>query len=68
MHPDGSDARIVAGHPAGVASISCWQPGGHIVGLAQSSAADPATLDAYAVDVCSGRRRCLASGPAAAVT
>jgi dipeptidyl aminopeptidase/acylaminoacyl peptidase len=67
VHPDGSGVRIVAGHPAGMASISCWQPGGHIVGLAQSSAADPATLDAYAVDVCSGRRRYLASGPAAAV-
>jgi dipeptidyl aminopeptidase/acylaminoacyl peptidase len=67
LHPNGADARIVAGHPAGVASISCWQPGGHIVGLAQSSVADPATLDAYAVDVCSGRQRYLASGPAATV-
>ena len=67
LRPDGSDARVVAGTPAGVASISCWQPGGHTVGLAQSSASDPATLDAYAVDVCSGRRRYLASGIAATV-
>ncbi|MFN2479034.1 MAG: prolyl oligopeptidase family serine peptidase [Pseudonocardiaceae bacterium] len=67
MHPDGSDARIVAGNPTGVASISCWQPGGHIVGLVQSSVSDPATLDGYAVDVRSGRRRYLASGPAATV-
>jgi dipeptidyl aminopeptidase/acylaminoacyl peptidase len=67
LHPDSSDARIVAGSLAGVASISCWQPGGHIVGLAQSSVADPAMLDAYALDVCSGRRRYLASGPAATV-
>lgn len=67
LHPDGSDARVVAGTPTGVASISCWQPGGHTVGLAESSVTDPATLDAYAVDVCSGRRRYLASGPAARV-
>ncbi len=67
LHPDGSDARVVAGSPAGVASIGRWQPGGHIVGLAESSVTDPATLNAYAVDVCSGRRRQLASGPAATV-
>ncbi|MGH3778903.1 MAG: WD40 repeat domain-containing protein, partial [Pseudonocardiaceae bacterium] len=67
LRPDGSDARVVAGTPAGVASIGCWQPGGHIVGLAQSSVTEPATLEAYAVDVCSGRRRYLASGPAATV-
>lgn len=67
LRPDGSDARIVAGTPTGMASIGCWQPGGHIVGLVESSVRDPATLDAYAVDVCSGRRRRLASGPAATV-
>ncbi|PZS28458.1 MAG: S9 family peptidase [Pseudonocardiales bacterium] len=67
LHPDGSDARVVAGTPAGVASISCWQPGGHIVGLAESSVTDPTTLNTYAVDICSGRRRYLASGPAARV-
>ncbi|MGH3835504.1 MAG: prolyl oligopeptidase family serine peptidase [Pseudonocardiaceae bacterium] len=67
LRPDGSDARVVAGTPAGMASIGCWQPGGHIVGLAESSGTDPATLEAYVVDVCSGRRRYLASGPAATV-
>ena len=67
LHPDGSDARVVAGSAAGVASIGRWQPGGHIVGLAESSVTDPAALDAYAVDVCSGRRRQLATGPAARV-
>ncbi|MGH3753571.1 MAG: prolyl oligopeptidase family serine peptidase [Pseudonocardiaceae bacterium] len=67
LRPDGSEARVVAGTPAGVASIGCWQPGGHIVGLAESSATVPAMLDAYAADVCSGRRRYLASGPAARV-
>ncbi|MFN2497449.1 MAG: prolyl oligopeptidase family serine peptidase [Pseudonocardiaceae bacterium] len=67
LHPDGSEARVIAGTPDGVASIGPWQPGGHTVGLAESSGTDPATLDAYAVDVCSGRRRHLASGPAAAV-
>lgn len=67
LRPDGSELQIVAGNPDGVASISCWQPGGHIVGLAQSSVADPTMLDTYAVDVCSGRRRYLASGPAARV-
>jgi dipeptidyl aminopeptidase/acylaminoacyl peptidase len=67
LRPDGSDARLVAGTPAGVASMSRWQPGGHVVGLAESSDTDPATLIAYAVDVCSGRRRQLASGPAARV-
>jgi dipeptidyl aminopeptidase/acylaminoacyl peptidase len=66
-HPDGSGARVVAATSAGMASISCWQPGGHTVGLAQSSASDPATMDTYAVDVCSGRRRYLASGLAATV-
>ena len=67
LRPDGSDARIVAGTPAGMASTGCWQPGGHVVGLVESSVTDPARLDAYAVDVCSGRRRHLASGPAATV-
>jgi dipeptidyl aminopeptidase/acylaminoacyl peptidase len=67
LHPDGSGARVVAATPAGVASIGCWQPGGHIVGLAESSDTVPAMLTAYAVDVCSGRRRYLASGPAARV-
>jgi len=67
LHPDGSGARVVAGSPTGVAAIGRWQPGGHVVGLVQSSVTDPATLDAYAVDVCSGRRRQLASGPAAKV-
>lgn len=67
LRPDGSDARVLAGTPAGMASIGRWQPGGHIVGLAESSATDPATLDVYAVDVCSGRRHHLASGPAARV-
>jgi dipeptidyl aminopeptidase/acylaminoacyl peptidase len=67
LRPDGSDARVVAGTPTGVASIGRWQPGGHVVGLAESSATDPARLTAYAVDVCTGRRRRLASGPAAAV-
>ncbi len=67
LRPDGSAARVVAGTPAGVASIGRWQPGGHIVGLAETSVTDPATLVAYAVDVRSGRRRRLASGPAATV-
>lgn len=67
IRPDGSDSRIVAGTPAGVASISRWQPGGHVVGLAESSTTDPAMLSAYAVDVCTGRRRQLATGPAARV-
>jgi dipeptidyl aminopeptidase/acylaminoacyl peptidase len=67
LRPDGSDVRIVAGTPAGMASIGCWQPGGHIVGVVESSATDLATLDAYAVDVCSGRRRHLANGVAATV-
>ena len=67
LRPDGSDARVIAGTPAGMASIGCWQPGGHMVGLAESSASDPTSLDTYAVDVCSGRRRQLASGRAATV-
>ena len=67
LRPDGSDARVIAGTPAGVASIGCWQPGGHIVGLAESSVTDPARLTAYTVDVCSGRRHQLASGVAATV-
>lgn len=67
VRPDGSDARVVAGTPTGMAWIGRWQPGGHTVGLAESNVTDPATLDAYAVDVCSGRRRYLASGPAATV-
>jgi dipeptidyl aminopeptidase/acylaminoacyl peptidase len=67
VRPDGSDARVVAGGPAGMASFGPWQPGGHVVGLAESTTADPTVLAAYAVDVCSGRRRRLASGPAATV-
>lgn len=67
LRPDGSDARTVAGAPGGMAWCGRWQPGGHIVGLAESNATDPATLDAYAVDVCTGRRRHLASGTAATV-
>ena len=67
LHPDGSGARVVAGTPARMASIGPWQPGGHVVGVAESSVGDPARLVASAVDVCSGRRRQLASGPAAAV-
>jgi dipeptidyl aminopeptidase/acylaminoacyl peptidase len=67
LRPDGSDARVVAGTPTGVALTGRWQPGGHVVGLVESSVTDPATLDAYAVDVCSGRRHHLASGPAARV-
>jgi dipeptidyl aminopeptidase/acylaminoacyl peptidase len=67
LRPDGSDARVIAGTPTGMASIGCWQPGGHMVGLAESSASDPTSLDTYAVDVCSGRRRQLASGRAATV-
>jgi dipeptidyl aminopeptidase/acylaminoacyl peptidase len=67
LRPDGSDARIVAGTAAGVASLGPWQPGGHVVGLVESSAGDPAWLTAYAVDVCSGRRHPLVSGSAAVV-
>ena len=67
IRPDGSDARVVAGSPTGVASIGRWQPGGHVIGIAESNADDPATLDAYAVEVSSGRRRYLTSGTAATV-
>lgn len=67
LHPDGSAARVVAGSGAGMASIGPWQPGGHVVGLAESSDTDPAGLDAFTVDVCTGRRRHLTSGPAATV-
>jgi dipeptidyl aminopeptidase/acylaminoacyl peptidase len=67
LHPDGSGARVVAGAPARVASVSRWQPGGHVVGLAESSLTDPARLDTYAVDVCSGHRHHLASGTATTV-
>lgn len=67
LRPDGTDARAIAGTPAGMAWIGRWQPGGHIVGLSESSVTKPAILNAYAMDVCSGRRRRLASGPAAAV-
>ena len=67
LRPDGSDARVVAGTPAGMARMGRWQPGGHVVGLAESSTTEPARLTAYAVDVCSGRRRHLVSGPAATV-
>ncbi|MGH3975641.1 MAG: hypothetical protein ACRDS9_20260, partial [Pseudonocardiaceae bacterium] len=67
LRPDGSCARVIAASPTGMASIGPWQPGGHTVGLTESSAEDPATLVAYAMDVCSGRRRRLASGPAAVV-
>jgi WD40 repeat protein len=44
LRPDGSDARIIAGTPAGVASIGPWIPGGHVVGVAESDVADAATL------------------------
>jgi dipeptidyl aminopeptidase/acylaminoacyl peptidase len=67
LRPDGADARVIAGTPAGMAWIGRWQPGGHIVGLSESSVTAPTILNAYAMDVCSGRRRQLASGPAAAV-
>ncbi|MGH3785509.1 MAG: prolyl oligopeptidase family serine peptidase [Pseudonocardiaceae bacterium] len=67
LHPDGSEARVVAGTAAGAASTGPWQPGGHVMGLTESNATDPAMLDAYAVDVCSGRRRHLVTGPAARV-
>lgn len=67
LRPDGTDARIIAGAPAGMAWIGPWVPGGHTVGLAESSVTAPASLTAYAMDVCSGRRRALASGPAAVV-
>lgn len=67
LHPDGSQDRVVAGTAGGMASIGPWQPGGHIVGLTESNGTDPARLDAYAVDVRFGRRRRLASGPAARV-
>ncbi|MDQ3761775.1 MAG: prolyl oligopeptidase family serine peptidase [Actinomycetota bacterium] len=67
LRPDGSDARVIAATPTGMAWMGRWQPGGHVVGLAESSATDPARLDAYAVDVCSVRRRHLASGLAAMV-
>ena len=33
LRPDGSDARVIAGSPACVASIGPWEPGGHIVVL-----------------------------------
>jgi dipeptidyl aminopeptidase/acylaminoacyl peptidase len=67
LRPDGSDARIIAGTPAGVASLGPWQPGGHVVGVVESSVANLSRLTAYTVDVCSGRRHRLVSGPAAAV-
>ncbi|MGH3693154.1 MAG: prolyl oligopeptidase family serine peptidase [Pseudonocardiaceae bacterium] len=67
LHPDGSGSRVVAGSATGMAWTGRWQPGGHTIGLAESNPTDPALLDAYAVDVCSGRRRYLASGPAAMV-
>lgn len=67
LHPDGSGHRVVAGTPYGVASIGRWQPGGHVVGLAESGVTDPARIDTYAVDLCSGRRRYLTSGVAATV-
>jgi dipeptidyl aminopeptidase/acylaminoacyl peptidase len=67
LRPDGSAARVVGGTRNGMASIGRWQPGGHIVGLAETNGTDPATLVVYAVDVCSGRRRRLASGLAATV-
>ncbi|MGH3938507.1 MAG: S9 family peptidase [Pseudonocardiaceae bacterium] len=67
LRPDGFDARVVAGTPTGMASIGRWQPGGHTVGIAESSVTDPSRLNTYAVDVCSGRRRQLASGLAATV-
>ncbi|MCW2632241.1 MAG: putative acylaminoacyl-peptidase [Pseudonocardia sp.] len=67
IRPDGSDPRVVAGSPTGMAAIGRWQPGGHVIGIAESNSDDPATLDAYAVEVSSGRRRYLTSGTAAAV-
>jgi dipeptidyl aminopeptidase/acylaminoacyl peptidase len=67
LRPDGTDARIIAGIPAGMASLGPWQPGGHVVGLVESSVTNPAWLTAYAVDVCSGRRQPLVSGAAAVV-
>ena len=67
LRPDGTDARIIAGTPTGMAWIGRWQPGGHIMGLSESSVTPPTNLIAYAMDVCSGHRRQLASGPAAAV-
>lgn len=67
LHPDGSQARVVAGGPGRMASTGPWQPGGHIVGLAETNGRDPASVDTFAVDVCSGRRRRLAGGPAARV-
>jgi dipeptidyl aminopeptidase/acylaminoacyl peptidase len=67
LRPDGSDARVIAGSPPGVASIGPWEPGGHVVGVVESDVTDAATLTAYAVDVGSGRRRLLVSGPAARV-
>ena len=67
VRPDGTDARVIAGGPAGMAWIGRWQPGGHIVGLSESSVTEPTNLNAYAVDVCTGRRRKLASGLAAVV-
>ncbi|MBV9143219.1 MAG: S9 family peptidase [Pseudonocardiales bacterium] len=67
LRPDGSEARVVAATPAGVALLGCWQPGGHVMGLVHSSVTGPATLVTYLVDVCSGRRRRLVSGVAARV-
>jgi dipeptidyl aminopeptidase/acylaminoacyl peptidase len=67
LRRDGSDARIIAGTAAGVAAHGPWQPGGHVVGLMETSVADPAWLTAYAVDVCSGRRHPLVSGSVAVV-
>ncbi|HET9254353.1 MAG TPA: S9 family peptidase [Pseudonocardiaceae bacterium] len=67
LRPDGTDIRLIAGTSAGMAWIGRWQPGGHIVGVSESEATAPGCLRAYAMDVCSGRRRHLASGPAALV-
>lgn len=67
LRPDGSDAQVIAGTPAGMAWIGRWQPGGHILGVSESSVREPTLLNAYAIDVASRRRRKLASGPAALV-
>jgi hypothetical protein len=65
LRPDGSDQRIIAGTPNGAAMLGRWQAGGHMLGVAETNPLDPSILDAHAVDVCTGRRRPLASGHAA---
>ncbi len=66
LRPDGSDQRVIAGTPTGAAVLGRWQPGGHVVGLAETSADEPGELAAFAMDVETGRRRFLARGVAAA--